>query len=281
MIDIDPDERVAFARPRELPGVEILLAENSARRWRVFHERYDICTVLRGSGVEWTYRGKLHAMDVVRPDDGALMLMEPGEVHANRRATEAADFRVLSIPPEAVQEAAEELGMKAAQVHWRLPQCRDKSVVRLLYRLHSALDDPASNVLERQSRFAGALRTVLERCGEYPIARAGATGRARLLRARDYIWTHCPESIRLEELARIAGLSRYHLVRAFAAQFGLPPHAYQVHVQVEKSRRLLADGVSPAAVASEMGFADQSHFTRHFRRINGLTPAQYRRAALR
>jgi AraC-like DNA-binding protein len=79
----------------------------------------------------------------------------------------------------------------------------------------------------------------------------------------------------LHDLSRVAGLSRFGLVHAFTREVGLSPHAYQVHVRVERARVLLKQGCSPATVATTMGFADQSHFTRHFKRILQVTPSQY------
>ncbi len=58
--------------------------------------------------------------------------------------------------------------------------------------------------------------------------------------------------------------------------FGLAPHAYLVQLRLARARRLLADGLSPAETAAALGFADQSHLGRWFRRAYGLTPAAYR-----
>jgi AraC-like DNA-binding protein len=87
------------------------------------------------------------------------------------------------------------------------------------------------------------------------------------------------ESVSLDELSAVAGLSRFHLLRAFKKRFGVPPHTYQLHARIARARVLLQKGVSPADTASSVGFADQSHFTRHFKRILGVTPGQYARAA--
>lgn len=104
---------------------------------------------------------------------------------------------------------------------------------------------------------------------------ARRTTRTTLIRARDFLRQHFTRTVSLEELARLTGLSRFHLVRAFAKEFGLPPHAYQIHVQIERAKALLDAGVLPAVVAAETGFSDQSHFTRHFKKIAGMTPRQY------
>jgi len=105
----------------------------------------------------------------------------------------------------------------------------------------------------------------------------GAGMHPGLARARDFIRGHYKDSISLDDLATVSGLSRFHLAHSFVAAFGLPPHSFQIHVRVEKARSLLAAGISPALVAADTGFADQSHLIRHFRRINGITPKQYSR----
>ncbi|HEY0468097.1 MAG TPA: helix-turn-helix domain-containing protein, partial [Polyangiaceae bacterium] len=72
-----------------------------------------------------------------------------------------------------------------------------------------------------------------------------------------------------------AGLSRFEALRAFKKRYGLPPHAYQLCLRIGHARRLLLEGAPAAEVAARCGFADQSHFTRHFKRFNGVTPMQY------
>ena len=65
--------------------------------------------------------------------------------------------------------------------------------------------------------------------------------------------------------------------RLLPLAFGLPPHAYQVRVRIARARELLAAGAAVKQVSAELGFADQSHFGRHFRKATGLTPAEYQR----
>ncbi len=83
----------------------------------------------------------------------------------------------------------------------------------------------------------------------------------------------------LAELAAVAGLSRFELVRRFRDQVGVPPHVFQINLRVEYARRMLTSGVAPAAVAAACGFADQPHLTRTFKRAVGVTPARYARGS--
>ena len=96
------------------------------------------------------------------------------------------------------------------------------------------------------------------------------------LRARDYLHAYLHQDLGMDELAAACGVDRFRLTRAFKAAFGLPPHAYLVQLRLAKARRMLAAGAWPAQVASDLGFADQSHLGRWFMRAYGLSPAAYR-----
>jgi AraC-like DNA-binding protein len=82
-------------------------------------------------------------------------------------------------------------------------------------------------------------------------------------------------------LADEAGLSREQFTRNFRRRTGMPPHAYRLMRRLNRARALLREGEAVALVAAEVGFADQSHFGRHFRHAFGISPAAYRRAFAR
>jgi len=72
------------------------------------------------------------------------------------------------------------------------------------------------------------------------------------------------------------GVSRYRVVRGFGEVMGMPPYAWLAQHRVTRARSLLDAGLRPAEVATLVGFADQAHLTRWFRRVIGITPGQYR-----
>lgn len=82
-----------------------------------------------------------------------------------------------------------------------------------------------------------------------------------------------------DDLAAAADCSRYAAYRAFSATFGLAPSDYQRQLRLREARRLLGTGMPAAQVATDVGFADQAHLTRWFRRCYGVTPGAYRQAA--
>jgi AraC-like DNA-binding protein len=83
----------------------------------------------------------------------------------------------------------------------------------------------------------------------------------------------------LDELAREVGLTRYQALRAFKRRYGIPPHEYQLTVRIGLSLPRLGRGESVTDVAHYLGFTDQSHFTRHFKRFLGQPPGHFARGA--
>jgi AraC-like DNA-binding protein len=130
--------------------------------------------------------------------------------------------------------------------------------------------------LRLQSCMVELVASIVEELLEDPKPHRAGTGRGcRLERARECLHDGDEGWVDLDTLAREAGLSRFHLLRAFKQRYGLPPHAYQVRVRIAKALRLLRKRLPAAQVAVECGFTDQSHFTRHFKQVMGVTPGRY------
>jgi AraC-like DNA-binding protein len=96
-------------------------------------------------------------------------------------------------------------------------------------------------------------------------------------RALGHIERHFTQSVPLDELAVLAGLSVCRFVTVFRRQIGLTPHRFICHRRIRYAKALLRDGLPPALAASEAGFFDQSHLSRHFKSICGITPGRYLR----
>jgi AraC family transcriptional regulator len=124
------------------------------------------------------------------------------------------------------------------------------------------------------------IRQVLTPPGR-PRGRDGVLPRGRVRAVIEYIEDHIGGAPSLEQLAAVAGLSSYHFARQFKAATGLPPHQFVIVRRVERSKQLLQAGtdLSLAEVAARSGFSDQSVFSRHFKRLVGVTPGQFRTPA--
>lgn len=97
--------------------------------------------------------------------------------------------------------------------------------------------------------------------------------------ARDYLETCYATNVSLDDLAFLADTNRFSLIRMFRRAYSVTPHAFQIRLRIEHACRLLRGGVPVHEIAPIVGFSDQSHLTRHFARVVGLTPGRYARAA--
>jgi AraC family transcriptional regulator len=101
---------------------------------------------------------------------------------------------------------------------------------------------------------------------------------ATVQRIADFARSNLAGNVTLAELAKLAGLSPFHFARSFRKATGTSPHQYLIRLRVERAQELLQQtpgDKSLAAIAAEVGFYDQSHFCRHFRRIVGVTPLRF------
>jgi AraC-like DNA-binding protein len=167
----------------------------------------------------------------------------------------------------------------AGDIAFPEPAVSDPELARNFMRLHRAFESPPSTRLERDHRLAEWLSVLVERASACRPARPPLRPRddSALRLACGYLADQPERNIGLDELALVAGIGKFRLIRLFREHIGLPPHALQIAYRVRKARRLLEAGEPVADIAAATGFADQSHLHRHFQRSLGLTPGEYRR----
>ena len=107
--------------------------------------------------------------------------------------------------------------------------------------------------------------------------RGGLTPR-QLGRVKEFVDGHLSNGVTISALADVAGLSRFHFVRAFKDSVGLPPYQYVLAARISRARGLLSNpDLSLGDVALAVGFSDASQLTRVFRKFVGVTPTTFRR----
>jgi AraC-like DNA-binding protein len=105
-----------------------------------------------------------------------------------------------------------------------------------------------------------------------------ASTQAVLARVRAHIDRHFPERLTVARLARLAGLSPYHFIRAFRGLHGQTPHQYVRARRIARAQDLLVTTPMPVTeICDAVGFQSQGSFSSVFRRLTGETPAAYRR----
>lgn len=211
---------------------------------------------------------------------GKVFLLEPGDIHDGEAPTEDGfTYRMLYLDPQWLERELAALFDNAplnSQLSFANTLTADPRLAQATSQAFQTLHGGELKIV-RQT----ALDGLLERLTSHLHWRTRYSQDPRLplvaQKAREYLHANAHLDIGLDQLAMVTGVDRFRLTRAFKAAYGLAPHAYLVQLRLSKARRLLASGAQPAAVAMELGFADQSHMGRWFVRAYGLTPAMYRK----
>jgi transcriptional regulator GlxA family with amidase domain len=157
------------------------------------------------------------------------------------------------------------------------PVIRDEELARSILHLHY-LPETQADPLAQESLFVWTMGYLIKRYAiSPPPPHRFRPEHAAVRRVQSYLVDHHAENVSLSQLAQLTQLSPFHLLHVFQAQVGMPPHQYLIQVRVARAKSLLATQLPPAMVASEVGFVDQSHFSRQFKRIVGIPPGQFAR----
>jgi AraC family transcriptional regulator len=153
----------------------------------------------------------------------------------------------------------------------------DPKVTHIAYALFAELAEGGSNGSLYSESLATALAIhLLRQYGTMPDIEKHRhhVSRSELNRALHYIHDNLGTNIALGTLAEIASLSPSHFNAVFKEEIGVPPHRYILHQRIHRAKELLLSSrLSVAQIAIEVGFYDQSHLTKHMRRLLGVTPA--------
>nr|WP_244446627.1 AraC family transcriptional regulator [Neorhizobium galegae] len=259
-----PDGIIQAPSSRGIERIEARFHGNGFEPHR--HDTYAIGLTL--SGVQtFQYRGAARASL-----PGNVIVLHPDEVHDGAAGTDdGLRYRMLYLPPERLIEAAG--GSRG------LPFVPDPIIADAGFRqcLTEALDDleaePQDLLLDD---LIGRIATSLWHHADGKGSVAG-TPRAQqaVLRCRDYLQANSERVVSSEELEEVSGFDRYTTARQFRKLLGTSPHRYLVMRRLDRAKVLLSQGGSLADIAADTGFADQAHFTRHFKKTFGMTPGRW------
>lgn len=238
------------------------------------HDTYALGVIERGAEF-FRYRGAEHCAPA-----GSVVIVDPYELHDGRPGDSGYRYRMMYPSPELMSEVAEEVCEKPCQPWFPEPVIADPDAAAIVARAHATLEDTPARMAE-DTAMIEALALLVRRHSE-TRPRTVRTGRERAVVERlcAYIDAHLGEDISLADLAEVAGMSRFRVIRAFRRELGLTPYAHVLSQRVIRARARLAQGARPAETAYELGFADQPHFSRIFKAMTGITPARYREACL-
>jgi AraC-like DNA-binding protein len=195
---------------------------------------------------------------------GCLALFHPGEPHVLANADRGAAWRLrsLSIP-------ARWLEAGGVPLRQPVPLLVDGLLGTAFAAVWEAVADPRQDPARALPDLAASLRA---RPGLEPDARPRS---AVVRRCLEHLAATLDRPVSCAELAAVSGATSAQVRRALHAATGLPPQAWHLQRRIYASKHRLGRGEAISAVALALGFADQAHFTRHFTRLVGVSPARY------
>lgn len=207
---------------------------------------------------------------------GDIIFFNPLDNHACESIdNETLDYRCLNIKPEIMRKVTKEITGQDYLPSFASPVAYRSEHAQLLHNLHQMIMDEKS-YFEKEETFYLLIKQLIE---EYTIAIEDTEPRAikqEIENVCHYLEVHYAEHITLDNLAKIANLNKYSLLRSFTRIRGITPYRYLQTVRINEAKKRLEQGVKPLDAAIETGFVDQSHFSKFFMEFIGLTPGQYR-----
>lgn len=263
-------ERRHYAHSPLLGGVEMLAAEYKQHAFPRHAQESVVIGLVEEGTIDFSSGGKDMSIE-----EGDVLFISPGTVHeAFGHADSPWTYRALYLTPHQWEAACLTMGapMPGGAAVLRAPHLYER--LRGVHRHliggtlpERLLEDTVRAVVDSVVQHAGASRAADPRAVDAPLARVRRVLDEQLARR-----------VRLGEMAALAGLSRFHFLRAFSRAYGVSPYAYSLNRRLLEAQRRLSRGAAISMTALEFGFADQAHLTRHFLRTIGVTPGEYQRA---
>ncbi|MBE9045907.1 helix-turn-helix transcriptional regulator [Pleurocapsales cyanobacterium LEGE 10410] len=192
-----------------------------------------------------------------------------------------AEFGILAVEPALLKQVGQDLvdGDRLKLIPQFMNQ-QDELIQGIFSTLKDELKSRkiGGNLLLDSLKTTLAIHLLRKYCTTKPKLSGHGDGlsKSKLKQVTEYIHEHLDRDLKVVELAAIAQMSPYYFIRLFRKTTGKTPHQYILLSRIEKAQYLLQQrNISISEIAATVGFCDQSHLTKYFKRITGLTPRQY------
>ncbi|PMJ91744.1 AraC family transcriptional regulator [Vibrio sp. 10N.261.55.A7] len=267
------DTSASFKRSTFLPWIELRVANQSTACYQPHsHDEFSFGLIQQGRAT-YQNRGTSHHIGA-----GDLVTVNPADVHSCNPEKGTWSYNMLFVDTQQMGAFQREVLGYASSKNTGLDytpfrhdlERNDGLRTKFQLLFHTLLEE--SNPLKAQTHLYEFIESSV---GKDPHSLKRAPLSPSLHRVREKLLDGFGETLQLESLAEEVGLSRYQLLRAFKNHYGLPPHAYQMDEKIKRSKQMLKSGQEISEVAYQLGFSDQAHFQRHFKKKLAVTPKFY------
>lgn len=262
-------ERTKFKRLDIQGGIDLLEADYQGQHFsKHTHDGYAFGVITKGE-LDFSYLNRSW-----QAHPGAINLVVPGEVHdGHGKSGVGWSYKMLYLPANTLKEINHHRSGQDKLPWFSSGVVEHPQLAQELLQLHLQLNYTDMDLLQQESLLTDWLTSFIEQYGaEQPKEQLMGAEQVHIKLCLDYLHEYYQGQISLHTLSQLTNLSPYYLLRSFKNSVGVPPHLYQQQLRISRAKTLLTEGKSLADIAVELGYTDQSHFSKQFKQIVGLTP---------
>ncbi len=274
MARVDTRNSARFWRDPQLPGLSCLAADFTTHAYPPHSHDAFVIAVTEVGGSQFKSRGRTE-----EAKSSVLLVFNPDEPHSGTMGrSDRWRYRGLYVTAPAVDAVKQSLGLQQTP-YFVENTFRDRELIDSFLTLHRALDQHGDTLLQHEL-LVDSFAELFRRHGAGKITLPGAAhDRARIAVVQDMMRAHYDRDLTLPEMGRQVDLTPFQLIGLFKRMTGLTPHAFLTQVRLNAATSALESGMPIAEAALSCGFYDQSALTKHFKRVYGVTPLMWVRAA--
>lgn len=261
------DKSASFKQSTVLPWIELRVANQSTACYDAHsHDEFSFGIINQGRA---DYRNRRNTHQI---GQGDIVTINPADIHSCNPHQGTWSYSVLFVDALEMGQIQQEMSSNQQYDYLAFESDleRHPEFQQRYLALFSALQSE-ENVLLAQS----CLYDFIELTSRQRVKPMAKTGLSSLAVVREKLMDELSNSHSLEALAEEVGMSRYQLLRAFKDHYGLPPYAYLMDEKIKRAKVMLKSGEDIVDVANNLGFSDQAHFQRHFKKKLAVTPKFY------
>jgi len=229
-----------------------------------FHDNYSIALIT--SGVHNFTCNK----DDFNAKPGDIRLINPGDIHVCK----SKQWGYITFTPDNnfVEAFSESCQKELHNITFSKPVINNHKLAKLFIELNKANKDWQDSLMAEDILEELVVNLISSYSNNTTKCKDISYSQKKLLLTVEYMKTNYAENLKLENLAKISGLSKYHFLRKFKEEFNMTPHSYLLQIRIQNAKNMLLHHDSITQIALNCGFSDQSHFARVFNKIYGMSP---------
>lgn len=212
---------------------------------------------------------------IINPGD--ITIFNPRDTHTCEQADgKTLDYRCINIQPDIMRQTVFEITGREYLPSFTQAVLYHSELAASLRELHLRISEEETD-FKKDELFLFLIEQLIQEYSDTAPVHFVQEPASEIKTVCDYLESNYTKTITLDGLSALAGLSKYHFLRSFTKQKGISPYSYLETIRIGNAKKLLEQGIPPIEVAFQTGFSDQSHFSKFFKKLIGLTPRQYMR----